>query len=148
MGVAGPLADLVGQGADIVELVDHCQMGRSPGSVPVCVTACDDDLIRRALSAGVALLRLPRPAPSALVLCAAAGAAVVVPPGAAADAAMAGLPADRIVSDVLLLDVTAADLPVVATAVGVIAGARIVRTAEVGGARRVCDVLAAVLEAT
>ena len=34
-----------------------------------------------------------------------------------------------------------------ATAAGVIQGARIVRTTDVRGARRVCDVLAAVMEA-
>ncbi len=76
-----------------------------------------------------------------------AGVAVLVPAGASAGAKAAGFPPERVVPDTLLLDVTAEDFPVAATAVGVIRGARIVRTADVRGARRVCDVLAAVLEA-
>ena len=52
-----------------------------------------------------------------------------------------------IVPDRLFADVTGADCPTAATAVAVIRGARLVRTADVRGARRVCDVLAAVLEA-
>ena len=47
----------------------------------------------------------------------------------------------------LFIDVTGADCPTAATAVAVIRGARLVRTADPRGARRVCDVLAAVLEA-
>lgn len=130
------------EGADIVELA-----GPRPAELPVCVMACDDDGVRRALSGGVDLLHLPKPTPSSLVMCAEAGAAVLIPFAASADAANAGLPPERIVVDALLVDVTAAHLPVVATAVGVIQGARIVRTADVAAARRVCDVLAAVLEA-
>ena len=42
---------------------------------------------------------------------------------------------------------TGRECPMAATAVGVIRGARIVRTDDVRGARRVCDVLAAVMEA-
>lgn len=143
MGVAGPPQDLVDQGADIVELAYPHQ--RMP--VPVCVAACDDELVRRALSAGAALLHLRKPTLSSLTMCAEAGAAVLVPPAASAGARAAGLPPERIIADTLLVDVTAEEFPVVATAVGVIRGARIVRTADVPGARRVCDVLAAVLEA-
>ncbi len=47
----------------------------------------------------------------------------------------------------LFVDVTNADCPTAAVAVAVIHGARLVRTADPRGARRVCDVLAAVLEA-
>ncbi|MDQ3990477.1 MAG: hypothetical protein M3291_15050, partial [Actinomycetota bacterium] len=47
----------------------------------------------------------------------------------------------------LFVDVTQAECPTAAVAVAVIRGARLVRTADVRGARRVCDVLAAVLEA-
>ncbi|HEV2758664.1 MAG TPA: hypothetical protein VGV86_03755 [Acidimicrobiales bacterium] len=130
------------EGADIVELADP-----GPAELPVCVTACDDDGVREALSAGVDLLHLQEPTPSTLAMCVEAGAAVLIPLAASSDAATAGLPPERIVVDALLVDVTEADLPVVATAVGVIRGARIVRTADVAGARRVCDVLAAVLEA-
>ena len=143
MGVGGSPQDLIDQGADMVELTyPHQQM-----PVPVWATASDDDLVRRALSAGAALLHLPKPTPSSLDMCAEAGVAVVVPASASAGATAAGLPPERIIFDRLLLDVTAADFPVAATAVGVIRGARIVRTADVRGARRVCDVLAAVLEA-
>jgi hypothetical protein len=52
-----------------------------------------------------------------------------------------------IVRDTLFVDVAGADCPTAAVAVAVIRGARVVRTADVRGARRVCDVLAAVLEA-
>jgi hypothetical protein len=129
-------------GADIVELP-----GPGPAELPVCARASDDDGLRRALSAGVDLLHLPEPTQSALAMCAEAGVAVLVPSAASADAATAGLPPERVVVDALLVDVTGAELPVVSTAVGVIQGARIVRTADVAGARRVCDVIAAVLEA-
>ena len=143
MGVGGSPRNLVDQGADMVELTyPHQQM-----PVPVYVTASDDHLVRRALSAGAALLHLPKPTPSSLAMCADAGVAVLVPPGASAGATAAGVPPERLVPDTLLLDVTAEDFPVAATAVGVIRGARIVRTPDVRGARRVCDVLAAVLEA-
>lgn len=143
MGVGTSPQDLIDQGADMVALAYPQQ--QMP--VPVCVTASDDDLVRRALSAGAALLHLPEPTSFSLAMCAKAGVAVLVPTGASAGAAAAGLPPERIIPDTLLLDVTAEDFPVVATAVGVIRGARIVRTADVRGARRVCDVLAAVFEA-
>ena len=131
-----------GEGADIVHMVEP-----GPAELPVCVTACDEEGVRRALSAGVDVLHLPEPTPASLALCAEARAAVLVPMAASAAAAAAGIPPERIVVDALLLDVTGADLPSPATAVGVIQGARIVRTADVAGARRVCDVLAAVMEA-
>jgi hypothetical protein len=47
----------------------------------------------------------------------------------------------------LFVDVTEADCPIAAVAVAVIGGARLVRTADPRGARRVCDVLSAVMEA-
>lgn len=131
-----------GEGADLVEL------GAAPAPpAPVYASADDDAGVGRALSAGAGLVRLARPSPPALALCVAAGAAVVVPAADADVAAAAGLPADRVVPDSLLIDVTAEPWPAAATAAGVIRGARLVRTADPLGARRVCDVLAAVLGA-
>ena len=141
IGVGGTPAAMVAQGADVIEVDD------GPAPAPVFTTASDEAGVGRALSAGAGLVRLTAPTAGALALCAAAGAAVVVPAEAAGDAAAAGFPADRIVRDTLFVDVTAADFPMAATAVGVIRGARIVRTSDVLGARRVCDVLAAVMEA-
>jgi hypothetical protein len=135
LGVAGAGVE----GADLVE-------GAGSG-LPVCVAVSDDAGVGRALSAGAALLRMAEPTTAGLQRCAAAGAAVVLPAGACDRAAAAGVPPDRIVPDRLLLDVTGAACPTAATAAGVIRGARIVRTADVRGARRICDVLAAVLEA-
>lgn len=128
----------VTEGADLIELDD----GAGPAPLPVYAVAPDDAGVGRALSAGAGLVRLTAPNAGALALCAAAGAAVVVPAGTGA-----GLLPDRVVPDSLLVDVTDHEHPVAATAVGVIQGARLVRTADARGARRVCDVLAAVLEA-
>lgn len=124
------------EGADLVEL------GAGPAPAPVYATAGDDASVGRALSAGAGLVRLTHPSAGALALCAAAGAAAVVPAGAGG-----GLPANRVLPESLLVDVTTADWPAAATAVAVIRGARLVRTADPRGARRVCDVLAAVMEA-
>lgn len=143
VGVGGPPEEMVALGADLIDL----EAGAGAGAAPLYTTACDEAGLGRALSAGAALVRLTDPSAGGLALCAAAGAAVLVPAGAAGDAAAAGLPPDRIAVDTLLVDVTRADSPVAATAAGVIHGARIVRTTDVRGARRVCDVLAAVLEA-
>ena len=96
---------------------------------------------------GPGLVRLRAPTSELLAQCEAAGAAVIVPPASVDAARAAGLPPDRIVPETLLLDVTDSTCPVAATAVGVIRGARIVCTADVRGARRICDVLAAVMEA-
>ena len=96
---------------------------------------------------GPGLVRLPAPNADLLAECAAAGATVVVPLEWVDAAKAAGLTPDRIVPDTLVLDVTGAECPIAATAVGVIRGARVVRTADVRGARRICDVLAAVMEA-
>ena len=141
IGVGGVPEEMVAEGADVIEVDD------GPAPAPVYTTASDEGDLGRALSAGAALVRLTDPTAGGLALCAASGAAVLVPAGAAGDAAAAGLPPDRIVNDSLLVDVTAADYQVAATAAGVIQGARIVRTTDVRGARRVCDVLAAVMEA-
>ena len=114
------------------------------------------DLATRALVVGVAelseepgpgLVRLPAPTREQLAQCQEAGAAVIVPPECVDAARAAGLADDRIVPDSLLLDVTGVDCAMAATAVGVIRGARIVVTGDVRGARRICDVLAAVMEA-
>lgn len=126
------------EGADLVEL----GTGPAPAPAPVYATAGDDASVGRALSAGAGLVRLTHPSAGALALCAAAGAAAVVPAGAGG-----GLPANRVLPESLLVDVTTADWPAAATAVAVIRGARLVRTADPRGARRVCDVLAAVMEA-
>lgn len=128
------------EGADLVELAD----GAGPAPLPVYASAPDDAGVSRALAAGAGLVRLTDPSAGALALCAAAGAAVVVPAGTASQT---GLPADRVLPDSLLIDVATHGNPVPATAVGVIRGARLVRTVDARGARRVCDVLAAVLEA-
>jgi hypothetical protein len=142
LGASGPLADMVDEGADVVELD---RPGR-PSPVPVSVSAVDEAAVRLAVSTGVHLVRLPAPTSRLLGMCAAGGAAVVVPCGAVDDAAAAGLPPDRILPDTMLLDVTGEPDPTAAAAVGVIRGARIVRTSDVRGSRRVCDVLAAILE--
>jgi len=142
MGVDGAPEALVAQGADIVELA-HLDR---PIAVPVCIVASGDHAVERALAAGAGLVCLRPPTTGALRRCATSGVAVMVPSGATDEAAAAGLPPDRIVSEDLLLDVTGEAAPSAATAVGVIRGARIVRTVDIGGARRVCDVLAAILE--
>ena len=141
IGVGSAPEDMVAEGADVVEADE------GPAPAPVFTTATDEGSLGRALSAGAGLVRLTDPTAGELALCAAAGAAVVVPAAAAGDAEAAGFPPDRIVRDTLFVDVTGADFPPAATAVGVIRGARIVRTADVRGTRRVCDVLAAVMEA-
>jgi len=143
MGALRPPDELVAQGADIIE--SHGSAGPMP--LPVCVPASDEASVDRALSEGADLIHLLRPTRGSLELCAAAGVAVIVSPTAAEVAAAVGIPTERIVVDSVLLDVTGDDCPVAATAVGVIRGARIVRTTDVRGARRICDVLAAVLEA-
>ena len=105
------------------------------------------DVAELSQAPGPGLVHLPSPTPDLLARCAAAGAAVIVPAASVGAARAAGLPPDRIVPDTLLLDVTGRACPVAATAVGVIRGARIVRTADTRGARRICDVLAAVMDA-
>jgi len=128
------------EGADLVEP----EAGADPAPAPVYASAADGAGVGRALAAGAGLVRLTHPSHDDLALCAAAGAAVVVPADVAGDT---GLPADRVIADTLLVDVTTAEWPAAATAAGVIRGARLVRTTDVRGARRVCDVLAAVMEA-
>lgn len=143
LGALGAPGDAVAEGADLVE---PGHPGRW-GALPVCATAWDEPGLERALAAHAALVRLQAPTPATLRRCAAAGVAVIVPPAALEEARAADLPADRVVSSALVLDVTGERWPTAATAVGVIRGARIVRTADVHGARRICDVLAAVLAA-
>jgi hypothetical protein len=139
---------VAGAGEEGADLVECAGAGAGAGAgLPVCVAVTDVAGVGRALSAGASLLRMAEPTSAGLARCASAGAAVVVPSGARDRATAAGLPPDRIVLDRLLLDVTGAACPTAATAAGVLRGARIVRTADVRGARRVCDVLAAVMEA-
>ncbi len=113
----------------------------------VYATAEDDASLDRALGAGAILVRMSTPTVAMLERCAAAGVAVVVPAEAVDMAGAAGLPPDKVVPEALWLDASGRECPVAVTAVGVIRGARVVRTTDVRGARRVCDVLAAVLEA-
>ena len=141
IGVGADPEEMVARGADVIDL------GDGPAPAPMYASASDDAAVGHALSAGAGLVRLTEPTAGALALCAAAGVAVLVPSGAAGDAEAAGLPPDRIAVDSLLVDVTGDACPIAATAAGVVRGARIVRTTDVRGARRVCDVLAAVLEA-
>ena len=139
VAASGTPPDVAQRWADLVEV--------DSAAVPVFAMVTDDDALERALTGGAVLLRLTDPAPRALERCAAAGAAVMVAPEREDAARAAGLPADRIVPEALLLDVTDLEHPLAATAVGVVRGARVVRTADVRGARRICDVLAAVMEA-
>lgn len=105
------------------------------------------DIVELSEVPGPGLVHLPSPTPDVLEKCAMAGAAVIVPRECVDAARAAGLSPDRVIPDTLFLDVTGSDCPVAVTAVGVIRGARIVRTADVRGARRICDVLAAVMKA-
>jgi hypothetical protein len=134
------------QGADLVELPPPggAPPSQSPPPVPLFAVVADDASLARALSAGAELVRLLHPTAAGYGTCAAGGVAVVVPAGRTAEAEAAGLAADRVVSDALFLDVTATPCPLAATVVGVLRGARLVRTDEVRVARRVCDVLAAI----
>lgn len=135
--------EAVAEGADVVE-VDEID---GEAEVPICVVAGDDAAVAAAVDAGAQLVRLAAPTPTAYTTCAEAGVAVVVPDGATAAALAAGLDAERIVAESVLVDVVDAPCPLAAMVVGVIGGARIVRTTSPRQARRVADVLAAVLEA-
>ncbi|MGH9263515.1 MAG: hypothetical protein ACRD1D_02370 [Acidimicrobiales bacterium] len=143
LGVPGSARELLELGADMVEP----DRPGPWGALPVYATAVDEPALEQALAAHAVLVRLPAPTAASLRRSAGSAVAVLVPAGTVDEARAAGLAPDRIVPDSLLLDVTEAPCPVAATAVGVIRGARIVRTADVRGARRICDVLAAVLEA-
>lgn len=137
------VGDAVREGADLVEATEI----DGETDVPICVAAGDDRAVAAAVAAGAQLVRLSAPTSSAYRTCAAAGVAVMVPDRDIADAAAAGVDPDRIVPEGLLVDVVGAPCPLAAMVVGVIRGARIVRTADPRAARRVADVLAAVLEA-
>lgn len=145
----------VDEGADIVE-VDQVDDITAAAGVPVCMALPDGDALERAIAAGVSLVRLEGVIPGATYgACAEAGTSVVVAATDADEAERAGIPADRIVvvdgdpvgRYPVLADVTGEASPTAATAVAVVRGARIVRTSDVRGARRICDVLAAVMEA-
>lgn len=116
--------------------------------VPVCEVAADDDAVDAAVAAGVDLVRLLAPTTAAYRACASAGVAVVVPgDGGGAEARAAGVPPAAMVPDTIFLDVTGLPCPLSATVVGVLRGARVVRTDDVGAGQRVADVLAAILDA-
>lgn len=133
-------------GSRSYDLTSRALVVGAPGG-PGFAEAGDGAALERALSGGAALVRLPAPSGEMLRRCAEAAVAVIVPAGSVAGALEAGLPVDKVAPDTLFFDVTGSDCPAAATAVGVIRGARIVRTDDVRGAGRVCDVLAAVLEA-
>ena len=114
------------------------------GAHEVVVVASEDEMTP---AAETSLICLVDPTPAVLARCAEAGVTVIVPASHVDAAEAAGLPPDRIVPDHLFLDVTGSDCAIAATAVGVIRGARVVRTCDLRGAQRICDVLAAVLEA-
>ena len=148
------VADAVREGADIVE-VGHVD-GPFASDVPVCLAVPEGCGTEEALASGAALVRFDgAPSSDAYGACAKAGASVVIAAGEIGSAERAGVPPDRIVvldGDLagrypVLVDVTASPSPTAATAVAVVRGARIVRTGDVRGARRICDVLAAVTEA-
>jgi len=142
--VLGTVEGAESEGADLAEQV----VPGDPAAVPLVAEAADAAAVDAALAAGAALLRLTGPTTAdAYRRCAAAGVAVLVPAGAVHEARAAGLAADRVLPDTLLVDVTGAAAPLAVTVVAVIRGARIVRTDGARAARRVCDVLAAILEA-
>jgi hypothetical protein len=120
----------------------------TPVGVPLCAVAADDQSVDAALAAGADLVRLLAPTTAAYGACAAAEVAVIVPADTGiAEARAAGLPPEAIVPDAVFLDVTGLPCQLSATVVGVLRGARVVRTDGVEAARRVCDVLAAIMEA-
>lgn len=136
-------SEAVAEGADVVEV--HEIDGEA--EVPICVAARDDAGAAIAVAAGAELVRLAASTPTAYRTCADAGVAVVVPDGATAEARAAGLDAERIVPEGLIVDVVDAPCPLAAMVVGVIRGGRIVRTTNPRQARRVVDLIAAILEA-
>jgi hypothetical protein len=154
---ASSVVDAVRNGADIVEVGDVDGTFAPDAIVPVCVAVTEGWGPERALASGPALVWFDGAPSSAAdyAACAKAGASVVVAAGETGSAERAGIPPDRIVvadGDFggrypALVDVTGSHSPTAATAVAVVRGARIVRTADVRGARRICDVLAAVMEA-
>jgi hypothetical protein len=144
MGTDGRAA---ADGADVVDVGAAGPVSQDRPPVPVCVLAADDASVGRALAWGAELIRLPSPSAAALASCAAAGATVLVGAGDVIAAATAGLPPDRILPAAAVLDVTGVPCPLAATVAGVLRGARVVRTDDVRGARRVRDVLAAIMEA-
>lgn len=152
---AGSVAGAGRDGADIVEVGDAGALSGA-GLAVICLAPADDRGLEAGLAAGVAMVRLgPGASGAAYAACARAGVTVVVVGAARAAAAeAAGVGPDRIVVEQggagpypVLVDVTGSPCPVAATAVAVVKGARMIRTAEVRGARRTCDVLAAVMGA-
>lgn len=153
-GAQGDAGRAVADGADIVEV----DAGTEPPAdgVILCVTAYDRAGVEVAIAAGARMVRLGDGASaSAYRVCAEAGVAVVVATGQGPAAEAAGAAADTIVVEgddpsgayAVLADVTREACPSAATAAAVVRGARVVRAFDVPGARRVCDVLAAVMEA-
>lgn len=154
VGRAGSVARTHEEGADIVEVA--CVEDMTQDGAILCLAPADDAELTSAVAAGAHLIRLGADASTAAYrLCAGAGTAVVVAATAVSAAEAAGVRGDRIVvadgagrgdRRPVMVDVTGCTCPLAATAVGVVQGARIVRTADARGARRVCDVLAAVWE--
>lgn len=145
IGVGPDAGAPAGHGADLVELTD------APAStgvgVPTAAVVGHPAELDFALGSGAVLVRLLRPSAADLARCAAAGVAVVVPAARMADAAAAGLAEAKVASAELFVDLVDSDDPLAAAVAGVIRGARLIRTGDVRAVRRVCDVLAAVMEA-
>lgn len=153
VGCPASVGEAVEEGADIVEVGDVD--GPVAAGVPVCVAVREGRGPEAALAAGASLLRLEgAPSASAYEACAEAGVAVVVADTDAGSAELAGIRPDRIVvvdgdphgPYPVLVDVTGSSSPTAATSVAVVRGARIVRTGDMRGARRICDVLAEVMD--
>ncbi|MGH9222772.1 MAG: hypothetical protein ACRD2W_02980 [Acidimicrobiales bacterium] len=152
---------LVDDGADVIEVADPDLVAAFVAAfaavhdvhdVPVAIASAQLDAVRAAYQAGAVLGACPDPA--FLALSAEAGAAVLTPDPTPARAA--GIPADRIAVEWPAGARPAATHPhatlvttddLGATALAVTNGARLIRTANVKAARRVADVLAAILEA-
>jgi hypothetical protein len=111
----------------VVGVVDAPGADLVEGAAGGFATAADESELDAALATGACLVRLPARTPSMMRRCAEAGIAVV--------------------DEQLFLDVAGEPCPLAAIAAGVVGGARIIRTADVRAARRVADVIAAILEA-
>jgi hypothetical protein len=142
---------LVAAGADALELdavgADVARV-RARLDVPIVVRFGDTESLRSALAAGASAAVVPGGSadPEQLELIVAAAASVVIDPGALATVTAlerAGLPPSRIVS-AAITDPGSGPGPVAAA---ITAGVRVVRTTDVRTARRVADVLAAVMAA-
>lgn len=128
-----------------------------PLGVPVAVDTTRVEVLRAALDAGAAVVCAPAGGSGSahLAAAAAAGAAVVVSPQRLADAQSAGIPVGRVVvATGLDAEAPGPDCSRLVSAddeatwsLAIALGFRVLRTSQVRQARRVADVMAAVLEA-